>query len=110
MHHSFDINLAVQYGCKEALIIQRLQVLVGLRKKLDSQEDRSWVHLNMEEFCSYFSYLSRDEITQILKNLYDGGKYPPVLMALYEENNNKKIEPLVFAFVDEERFVKGMVA
>lgn len=110
MHHSFDINLAVQYGYKEALIIHRLQVLASLRKKLDPQEGRIWVHLNMEEFCAYFPYLSRDEITQILKNLHDGEKYPPLLMARHEKNNTQKIQPVVFAFVDEEKFVKGMVA
>jgi hypothetical protein len=74
-HHSFDINLACQYGVQEALLITHFIFWISHNKRLkrNFKDGRYWMYQTQEEMVAHFPYLSRKQIMRILDRLVEKG-------------------------------------
>lgn len=101
MNHSFDINLATEYGVQSAIIIHHFQHWVMVNKRLNRNfiDGRTWSYQTLKEIAANFPYLSVKQIERIITKLVD-------LKVLIKGNYNKSAydRTIWYAFADEEKF------
>lgn len=101
MHHSFDINLASEYGIHQAVIIHHFQhwIMINKRLKRNFIDGRTWSYQTIKEIAANFPYLSIKQIERIIIKLVD-------LKVLIKGNYNKSAydRTIWYAFNDEEKF------
>lgn len=111
-HHSFDIQLAAEYGIEEAIIIHHFQHWIRVNKKLKRNfiNGRTWSYQKIEEIAAHFPYLTEDRVREILEKLCTGKsrrskekEFEPILIK-ENFNDNKFERQLWYAFIDESMF------
>ena len=114
-HHSFDINLATEYGVNEAILIHHFQHWIRVNKTLKKNfhDGKTWSYQTLEWIAAHFPYLSKETVRDTLYKLCNGksrksnnDSFAPVLM---KGNYNKKSydRTVWYAFCDESLFLKG---
>lgn len=102
LHHSFDIELASQYGVQEAIIIHHFQhwINTNMRLRRNYIEGRWWMYQTLEEMAAHFPYLSRDQVNRLIRKLVKKG-------VLKKGNHNKfKFDRTMwYAFENQEKFL-----
>lgn len=74
VHHSFDIDLASQYGIEEAILIHHFQHWIRHNKALNRNfhEGRYWTYQTLDEIEAHFPYLSKESVRAALHRLCTG--------------------------------------
>lgn len=114
-HHSFDTDLADDYGIEEAIVIHHFQHWISYNKRRNKNfiENHWWSYQTIKDIADWFSYWTEDQVRNILDRLCrgkdrhtvkDGTLSSPVLM---KGNFNKSPMDRTcwYAFVDEEKFL-----
>lgn len=117
LHHSFDIDLATEYGMSEAVLIHHFQHWIRINKRLkrNSHDGRTWTYQSMNEILAHFPYWSEDDLRGVIERLCTGkGRrsqknkedHSPILI---KGNFNKTPfdKTTWYAFIDEDRFVNS---
>lgn len=102
LHHSFDVNLASQYGIPEALLIHHFQhwVMVNKRLKQNLHEDRTWTYQTLKQIAAHFPYFSVKQVERLINKL--------VTMKILRKGNfnKKKFDQTVwYCFENEDIFM-----
>lgn len=102
MEHSFDIEVAKEYGIVEAIFIKHFQFWISKNKAngVHQHEDRTWTYNSNKAFAELFPYLSTQSIRTALKHLTDNGV---IMTGNYNPNPYNKT--LWYAFVNEEKWI-----
>lgn len=71
MQHSFDVELAKEYGILEAILIQNIYFWIEKNKanKKHFYEDRYWTYNSRKAFSEMFPYASEKQIRRALEKL-----------------------------------------
>ena len=71
--HSFDTDIAKDYGIEIALMYKHVTYWVNYNKKLKSNfhEGRYWFYNTIDEFSAHFPYWSKKQVERILKKIVD---------------------------------------
>ncbi len=103
MNHSFDINLASEFGILEAILIHHFQHWIAINKRMsrNKNDGRTWTYQTNKEILANFPYITnRFQLARALKNLVDKGV---LLKGNY--NKNRYDHTIWYAFNDENRFL-----
>lgn len=114
LHHTFDIDVAAEYGIQEAILIQHFQHWIRRNRALKRNfiDDRTWSYQTIDEIASNFPYMSKDRIVEVLDRLCTGRsrrsknkkkEFEPVLLK-GNFNKSKYDHTTWYSFVDEEKF------
>lgn len=105
LHHTFDIQLAQQYGIEEAILIHHFQfwIMVNIRQGVNLHEGRIWTFQKHKAMLAIFPYFkTRHKFKNLIKSLVDQGV---LITGCF--NENKWDRTTWYAFADQERFVGG---
>lgn len=75
MEHSFDIDIAKEYGIPCAVLLKHLWYWIE-KNKANHKNERDgtyWTYNSISAFCELFPYLSKNTIIRALKKLADDG-------------------------------------
>lgn len=116
MHHSFDIDIASQYGIDEAILIHHFQhwIKVNQRKKINFHDGKTWTYQTLEDIAAHFPYWNVDRVRTLLDILCDGktrhtkkSKVEGEKILVRSNHNKKKFDRTVwYAFIDESKWIK----
>src|SRR5271163_464192 len=105
--HSFNTDLADEYGMELAVLIHHFQHWVKVNKRLKRNfiEGRTWTYQTREEIAAHFSYFSIDQVRRLTDKLVE-------LKVLRKGNFNKNIldKTIWYSFENEEMFTNGRFA
>lgn len=75
MEHSFDIDIAKEYGIPCAVILKHLWYWIEKNRanKKNERDGSYWTYNSVSAFCELFPYLSKNTIIRALKKLADEG-------------------------------------
>lgn len=75
MYHSFDPDIAKEYGVNEAIILYNIAFWVDTNKKNDRNffDGHYWTYNSAKAFKEQFPYMSVRTIQRVIKNLIDNG-------------------------------------
>jgi hypothetical protein len=75
MQHSFDIDLAVEYGVTEAVLLNNIQYWIEKNKANDTNffDGYYWTYNSTKALNTLFPYLSQRQIQNALKHLRNEG-------------------------------------
>lgn len=75
MEHSFDIDIAKEYGMPCAVILKHLHYWIEKNKanRKNERDGMYWTYNSVSAFCELFPYLSKNTIIRALKKLSDEG-------------------------------------
>ena len=106
-HHSFDIQVAEEYGIAEAIIIHHMQHWVNHNQKMNRNfiEGRTWTYQTREEMSAWFPYLSTDQVRRLTDKLVEKG-----VLVKGNFNKHKMDKTIWYAFKTEEEFTIGKSA
>jgi hypothetical protein len=102
MEHSFDIEVAQEYGIAEAIFIKHFQFWIAKNKANGSHQhnNRTWTYNSNKAFAELFPYLSTQSIRTALKHLTERG-----VIVTGNYNDNPYIKTLWYAFADENKWI-----
>jgi hypothetical protein len=98
-YHSFDPQVAKQYGVTEAVIIQHFQfwILHNKRNKKNLHETRTWTYNSAKALADTFTYLSAKQIYGAICRLVEAG-----VLLKNNFNDHKYDRTSWYSFADEE--------
>lgn len=106
MHHTFDVELAKEYGIEEAILIHHFQHWISHNQKLGRNfiDGRTWTYQTIEEITAHFSYLTPKKVryaidTLISKEIIIKGNF----------NKSSMDKTLWYAFKNQEMFTKDKI-
>ena len=104
MEHSFDINIAKEYGITEAILLKNIYFWVkkNALNKTNAQDGRYWTFNSVKAFSGFFPYLNERQIKYALKKLKDCGL---IITGVY--NSNKRLMTLWYTLSDEALILLG---
>jgi len=115
VHHSFDINLATEYGVHSAIIIHHFQHWITFNKRTNRNlhDGRTWSYQTLDDIAAHFPYLSKSQVYELIERLCsgkgrrskkDGQEFEPILI---KGNYNKTAfdKTTWYAFKNEEKFI-----
>ena len=75
MEHSFDIDIAKEYGIPCAVLLEHLWYWIEKNKanRKNERDGSYWTYNSISAFCELFPYLSKNTIIRALKKLADEG-------------------------------------
>lgn len=75
MEHSFDIEIASEYGVNSAIILKHIYFWVEKNEANERHlhEGHYWTYNSVKAFTELFPYMSRDQINTALKKLRENG-------------------------------------
>ena len=75
MEHSFDIDIAKEYGIPCAVLLKHLWYWIEKNKanRKNVRDGSYWTYNSISAFCELFPYLSKNTIIRALKKLADEG-------------------------------------
>lgn len=75
MTHSFDVDIAVEYGLTEAILLNNIAFWVKQNRLNENNYFNGlyWTYNSIKAFTGLFPYLSRETIKRALKHLKDEG-------------------------------------
>ncbi len=103
-HYSFDVDIAIEYGVSEAIIISNLQFWIEKNKANGKHlhNKRTWTYNSYEAFTKLFPFWSLSQIKRTMARLVEKG-------VLLKANYNKKAYDKTnwYAFKNEELFLSN---
>ena len=104
MNHSFDIEIAKDYGIESAILIENIRfwVLKNKANGNNEHEGRFWVYNSVTAWAELFPYMKESTIRRCLNKLVDDG----VLMKGCF-NKSAHDRTLWYSFVDESKFISN---
>lgn len=84
MEHSFDIDIAKEYGIPAAILLKHIYYWVE-KNRTNVKHYRDgyyWTYNSMKSFCQLFPYMSDSTIKRAIKKLVDGGL---IIEAVYND-------------------------
>jgi hypothetical protein len=101
-HHSFDVNLAAEFGIEEAIIIHHFQHWVRFNRDLrrNNIEGRTWTYQTLEEVAAHFPYLNKFQVHRIIQKLIE-----KKILISGNFNKTKYDQTLWYSFIEEEKWV-----
>lgn len=107
LHHSFDVELAAQYGIEPAILIHHFQHWIKYNKTLgrNFKEGRTWTYQTRKEIAAHFPYWTENQIRRYIDKLVE-------CRVIVKGNFNKSLmdNTIWYAFADEEKFTSGYSA
>lgn len=102
MEHSFNVELAKEYGLAEAVFIKNMQywIIHNKANKRHFHKGRTWTYNSNSAYTELFPYLKTHKIRAIIKRLIDNGV---IMKDNFNENSYDRT--LWYAFKDEKRFL-----
>lgn len=102
MTHSFEVEIAKEYGIQEAIIIQNLQfwILKNIANKKNLIDGRTWTYCSAKAFEELFPYMSTQSLRTTLKHLKERG-----VIITGNFNDNTHDRTLWYAFKDENKWI-----
>ena len=84
MEHSFDIDVAKEYGMPAAILLKHIYYWVEKNKANDKhfRDGYFWTYNSLKAFCKLFPYMSESTIKRSLKKLSDDGL---IIEAVYND-------------------------
>ena len=75
MEHSFDAEIAKEYGVQEAIVLRYLQGQIqhNYGNDVHYHDGRYWTYGSKKSFCVVFPYMTYEQIKRIIKKLIDLG-------------------------------------
>lgn len=75
MNHSFDVDIAKEFGVNSAIIFDNIchWVLHNKANERHFHDDHYWTYNSISAFMELFPYLTRDRIKNAIKKLVEGG-------------------------------------
>ena len=72
-HHSFDIELASQYGIPVAILIHHFQHWINFNARLgrNFHDERTWMYQSLQEIAAHFPYFSHKQIERLINKMVD---------------------------------------
>jgi hypothetical protein len=106
LHHSFDTELAAQYGIEEAILIHHFQHWIAINQRLGRNliEGRTWTYQTIAEIAAHFSYIKVDRVRRLLESLTEQGV---IIKGKFDKNPFN--HTTYYAFVDEDIFIPNKV-
>lgn len=103
LHHSFDINLASEFGIEEAILIHHFQHWISVNKRLkrNFKQERTWSYQTYAEIAAHFPYLSYDKVRRALEKLC---KMKVLLKGKFNQRSGDNT--VWFAFFNENLYIK----
>lgn len=98
MEHSFDINIAQEYGIAEAIILKHLYYWVK-RNALNGKNEfdgRYWTYNSIKAYSGLFPYLTEKQIRSILAKLKEKG-----LILIGNHNEDARDRTLWYTLTDK---------
>jgi len=73
MNHSFDIDIAKQYGVEEAIIIENIAFWIkkNISNNKHNYDGYYWTYNSCKSFSELFPYIKADKINRILNKLIE---------------------------------------
>ena len=102
MEHSFDIEVAKEYGIHEAIFIKHFQFWISKNKANGTHlhDCRTWTYNSNKAFTELFPYMSQKTIRTTLDHLKDKG-----ILITGNYNDNPHNRTLWYAFANEEKWI-----
>ena len=102
MEHSFDIEVAQEYGVHEAIFIKHFQFWISKNKANGTHlhDCRTWTYNSNKAFTELFPYMSQKTIRTTLDHLKDKG-----ILITGNYNDNPHNRTLWYAFANEEKWI-----
>ncbi len=102
MEHSFDIDVAKEYGILEAVIIRNFQYWIAKNKanKENFKDDHYWTYNSTAALCELFPYASKDQLIKRINVLVEKG-----VLIKGHYNDNPTDRTTWFAFADEGKWI-----
>jgi hypothetical protein len=102
MEHSFDIEVAQEYGIAEAIFIKHFQFWIKKNKanKTHLHDGRTWTYNSIKAFMDLFPYMSQKTIRTTLEHLRSRGV---LITGNYNDDACKRT--LWYSFADEEKWI-----
>ena len=84
MEHSFDIDIAKEYGIPAAILLKHFYYWVEKNRTNEKhyRDGYFWTYNSMKSFCQLFPYMSDSTIKRAIKKLVDGGL---IIEAVYND-------------------------
>ena len=104
MEHSFDINIAKEYGITEAILLKNIYFWVkkNALNKTSAYDGRYWTYNSVRSFAGLFPYLNERQIKYALKKLRDRE-----LIAVGNFNSDKRDRQLWYTLTDKALTLLG---
>lgn len=101
-HHTFDIELATEFGIEEALLIHHFQHWIRFNRTLKKNfiDGKTWSYQKREDIAAHFPYLTKKSVRLTTEKLVARGV---LVCKNFSEDKFKKT--LWYAFNDEKRFI-----
>lgn len=114
LNHTFNVDLASEYGIEEAIMIHHFQfwILANKRAGKNLYEERTWTYQTLDEIAAHFPYWDRSKVFEIIERLCTGKSrrskktdldFEPVLLK-GNFNKTKFDKTTWYAFVNEKMF------
>jgi len=112
-NHSFDIDVACEYGLECAILIHHFQYWIAFNERngAETRDGHRWMYQTQKEMSAHFPYLSKDRINDLLDLLTKGKTrkmntqvMEPILMV----GNYNKLSfdrTCWYAFIDEKTWL-----
>jgi len=102
MEHSFSVELAIDFGIQEAVLIRHFQfwILKNRSCKKHKYENRTWTYGSAKELSTLFPYLSPKQVERTIKRLVDSG-----VILTKQMNVSDWDRTLWYAFVNEKQML-----
>lgn len=104
MQHSFDTEVAEQYGIEAAIIIQNIQYWLTQKKANEESyhDGHHWIYNSLSAWRKLFPYMTERSIRTALETLQKEGV---LIVGCYNKNTFDRTR--WFAFADEEKWLGG---
>jgi hypothetical protein len=101
LNHSFDVNLACQYGINEAILIHHFLFWVTYNKRLNRnfRDGRTWMYQTQEEMAASCPYFNRKQVMRTIESLVEQGV---IIKGNYNKTNFDRT--IWYAFENEKMF------
>lgn len=75
MNHSFDVDVAIEYGINAAVIFNNISFLCKHNEanNINLHDGKYWTFNSRKAFCEIYPYLTEKQIRTALERLVDGG-------------------------------------
>ena len=102
MEHSFDIEVAKEYGVLEAVIIKNFQywILKNIANRKNFMDGRYWTYNSLSALCELFPYVSQNQIRYAISNLLDKG-----ILIKGCFNEDRRDRTVWFSFADFHKWI-----
>lgn len=102
MIHTFDVDIAVEYGMLEAVLVQHFQFWITKNQANETNFYNGfyWTYNSIKALCNLFPYASEKQLRSALKNLIDKG-----ILQTARFNTNTMDRTLWYAFTEKGKCI-----